>query len=423
MRQIIFKRILPAFLAFMMIAGTLSPIIGVKAAAPTETTVSKVDYAPWSGGKWQIIVKLATPMENVTTDDYDNLTGLTYSVNGGTPQTLNVQIGGKANLVNFMPDATVLPQDAPVGTTVTINAGTALSGDESKGFTFTAPVTLARKSTDTSGEGWVLQKAGPTETSVTEVGDVGWTTGNKWNIYLQLSTALEGSAGEDWTKLYGLTYSINGGASQDLSFQMGGAANLVCLAPDGTLVPENVAEGTELTIHAGQAVASNGSKGLKFVKDVTLVKTASDWEVQEEGPTETTVSKVDYAPWSGGKWQLIVKLATPMENVTTDDYDNLTGLTYSVNGGTPQSLNIQIGGAANLVNFMPDATVLPQDAPVGTTVTINAGTALSGDESKGFTFTAPVTLARKSTDTTGGGWVLQKAGPTETKVLGIGVNA
>ncbi len=274
----------------MLFAGVLAYSQEAEAAVPTETTVSSVhsDTGITSKNIWNIYLELDEALEGAS-EEWTKLQGLKCSVNGGESQALTCQIGGAANKLCLTPSAEILSPDVPVGTILTIQAGSATSSQGSKGVKFVNPVVLARIANNDNYKDWILLKTPPTETKVSKVGVAQLTSKNVWNIYLHLENSLEGYA--EYTEFAGLTCSVDDGTSQSLSLIVDDKANQVVLTPSSTVLPSDVPEGTKLTIHAGQAVAKNGTCGIKFTESVTLQRNANPtedcWDFLGMGPIDT----------------------------------------------------------------------------------------------------------------------------------------
>ncbi len=394
MKQTKLKRIWTAFLAMIMLLGTLSPMAISRASDITTVTVNEVideiegwQYTKWNGSQWLIYLSVAEDLSNIGT--WKNLFGATYSVNGGEAQDITIQTGELGQLY-FTLD---LPQDV-LNTTVTIQ-GEATRPGGTPGIRFAQPVTLRGTS-----EGWILQPTTDIKTvTVNKVIDEieGWKytkwNGSQWLVYLSIAEDL--SSIGTWKNLFGATYSVNGGVAQDVTIQTGEPGQLYFVLD----LPQDVTN-TTVTIQ-GEATRPGGTPGIRFAKPVTLCGTSEGWTLQTAEITTVTVNQVideiegvKHTQWVDGLgWRMYLGINEQLANIGT--WKNLFGMTYSVNGGEVQEFTIQTGEAGQLYFELN----LPENI-ANTTLTIQ-GQATRPDGSVGIKFAQPLTLYGSSA-----GWSL-----------------
>ncbi len=380
--------------------------------AVTDITISAVEFSAWNNviepNQWNIYLKLTEALEGIGAEDWVPLTGLTYSYGEATNQALVVYAGvGTTDQLCIVPAPDVVPQNVEVGTKLTINAGQALTDDESMGIKLAGAVTLVK-----TAEGWNVQETNATDVEVSAVEFSAWndvTEPNQWNIYLKLTKALEGIGAEDWVPLTGLTYSYGEATNQALVVYAGvGTTDQLCIVPAPGAVPQNAATGTKLTINAGKALTDDESVGVKLAKAVVLVKTDGGWALEgtqlPDFPS-VEISAVDFSAWNSAtepkQWNIYLQLKKELQGVPADAWLALEGLTYSYGSNKNKALTVYAGvDAKDKLCIVPAPSIVPENVATGATLTINAGVASSGDI--GVKLAKAVTLVKSDT-----GWVLE----------------
>ena len=229
-----------------------------------------------------------------------------------------------------------------------------------------------------------------TEKDITFTGFAGDATGfsdGNWNIYLLPSSTLPGT--NDSTHFTGLQMKVGEGEAFDITFNPTGYWNSAYFAVPADKMPENLADGTKITILAGKADSDDGSDGINLTSDFVFY--AKDGGLTTEKPkmyqdiTFTGVNgNTQYVEEYNG-WFLYLTPSTTLPGVV--DSTQFSGLTMQVGENEPFAFTFTKSSTAGTAWSLVGNANLPQVLSEDTKIVINAGKAESNDGSDGINLT------------------------------------
>ena len=260
-----------------------------------------------------------------------------------------------------------LPTDGSIadGTPLTIKAGKYKAKDGSHGIWIKTDFTIyAKNGGFTTEEPVTYQDI----TFTGFAGDVTRFSGGNWNIYLLPFSTLPGT--NDSTHFTGLQMKVGEGEAFDITFNPTGYWNSAYFAVPADKMPENLADGTKITILAGKADSDDGSEGINLTSDfvfyakdggLTTQEPITYTDFQVTGLTSDLGLNADKTAWNG--------YFTVDANLPGTAWIDRFPLTIDV-GGVEATVEAMKGNSNELYFTVPVET-LPIDTD--RTVTIKAG--------------------------------------------------
>ena len=334
----------------------------------TESAVAAVFRAHTDNGHWRFWLQMSTAMPTVNGAAFHEYKDWDVELNGLTATDPRVYSDSGYLLLVLNGSGTAAPAH---GSTVTIKACDMINlTDASVGVRITEECVL----TYDADQGTFVTGGVVTYTEITSNGVASAGTGNgHWRINLVPSTTLPGSGFYN-----GLTVEVSGiTAGVDRQLYKNSSYLMLILWGSGTTAPD----GATITVKAGTAQnTGDTSVGIRLMEDIVLrySETAGTWvQVIDNTPKEFTFTAVDehsgYTASGDYELWLTPSAGLPGEMNGTSAY---SGLTASVNGGTATAATLTKTDTGALKLVVPAASVPAADA---WTVTVHAGTAVSGD--------------------------------------------
>ena len=262
----------------------------------------------WNGSQWSDVVYDDITLTDLHTDTNSNSSGNYWEIYVNTTeivpgtawatqfQNVAVQTGdtsispvtvnktGDNQLNAFFYGTDELPTDGSIadGTPLTIKAGKYKASDSSHGIWIKADFTIYAK------DGGFTTEEPVTYQDVLFTGFAGEATGfsgENWHIYLLPSSTLPGT--NDSTHFTGLQMKVGEGEAFDITFNPTGYYNSSAFfSVPADKMPENLADGTKITILAGKADSDDGSEGINLTSDFVFY--AKDGRLTTEEPVTYT---------------------------------------------------------------------------------------------------------------------------------------
>ena len=344
----------------------------------------------FSDGNWNIYLLPSSTLPG--TNDSTHFTGLQMKVGEGEAFDITFNPTGYWNSAYFAVPADKMPENLADGTKITIQAGKADSNDGNIGVNLTSDFVFYAKNGGFTTEGPVTYQ------DVLFTGFAGNATGfsgDNWNIYLLPSVTLPGT--NDNTHFTGLKMKVGDGEAFDITFNPTGYWNSAYFAVPSDKMPENLADGTKITIQAGKADSDDGSDGINltsdfvfYAKNGNLTTTEPSTPVQYRDITFKTLNSASSYSDDLAGWVLYLNPSTELPG--TDDMTAFSGLRMKVGSGEAFPISITKASHQGTAFLFVDAAKMPKEFSSNTKIQILAGQATSNDGNDGIRLTEAFTI-------------------------------